>query len=156
VAAFRATLEEIAEADLLIHIVDVTHPQAQEQARAVYQTLVEIEADHIPILTVLNKIDILTNPDRARQALADFPNAVAISAMTGEGISDLLEKVNDHLYENFMPIVVDLPYQDGGLITLFHQQGQVERLEHFSGGVEIRGRIPGRLLTYFYAYQKKV
>jgi GTP-binding protein HflX len=156
VAAFRATLEEIAEADLLIHIVDVTHPQAQEQARAVYQTLVEIEADHIPILTVLNKIDILTNPDRARQALADFPSAVAISAMTGEGISEFLEKVNDHLYENFIPIVVDLPYQDGGLITLFHQQGQVERLEHFSGGVEIRGRIPGRLLTYFHAYQKKV
>jgi GTP-binding protein HflX len=154
VAAFRATLEEIAEADMLIHVVDVTHPQAREQARAVYQTLGEINADHLPILTVLNKIDILSDPDHARQALSDFPSAVAISAVTGEGVSDLLAKVNDHLYENFIPIVVNLPYQDGGLITLFHQQGQVERLEHKSGGVEISGRIPGRLLAYFNEYQK--
>src|SRR4030066_1978980 len=90
VAAFRATLEEISEADLLIHVIDVTHPQAHEQARAVYQTLTEIEADHIPILTALNKIDILTDPDRAKEVLTDYPSAVAISALTGEGIPDLL------------------------------------------------------------------
>ena len=68
VAAFRATLEEIAEADLLIHVIDITHPQAHEQARAVYQTLSEIQADHIPILTAVNKIDQLTDPEHAREA----------------------------------------------------------------------------------------
>jgi GTP-binding protein HflX len=72
VAAFRATLEEIAEADLLIHLIDITHPQAREQARAVYQTLTDIEADHIPILTALNKIDHLTDPNRAIEVLSDF------------------------------------------------------------------------------------
>jgi GTP-binding protein HflX len=156
VAAFRATLEEIAEADLLIHVIDITHPQAHEQARAVYQTLTEIDADHIPILTVLNKIDSLTDPVRARQALADFPSAVAISALTGEGIPDLLEKAHGYLYEDYLPILIYLPYHEGGLITLFHDQGQVEKVEQVQGGVEISGRIPGRLLSYFRPFQKEI
>src|SRR4030043_1523900 len=155
VAAFRATLEEISESDLLIHVVDVTHPQAHEQTRAVYQTLTEIEADNIPILTALNKIDSLSDPNHAREVLSDYPSAVAISALTGEGISDLLEKVNIFLYEDFIPIQISLPYQEGGLITIFHEQGQIERLEHKPGGVEIQGRIPGRLLSYFHPYQKE-
>ena len=155
VAAFRATLEEIAEADLLIHVLDVTHPQAHEQARAVYQTLTEIEADHIPILTALNKIDSLTDPERAREAVADFPSAVAISALTGEGLPELLEKAHAYLYENYIPIQIFLPYQEGGLVTLFHEQGQVEKLEQVSGGVEMGGRIPGRLVSYFRPYQKE-
>lgn len=154
VAAFRATLEEIGEADLLIHVIDITHPQAHEQARAVYQTLVEIEADHIPILTALNKIDNLTDPDHAREALADFQGAVAISALSGEGLAELLEKAHAYLYEDYIPITIFLPYQEGGLITLFHEQGQVERLEQVSGGVEIGGKIPGRLLSYFHPFQK--
>ena len=154
VAAFRATLEEIAEADLLIHVIDITHPQAHAQARAVYQTLSDIQADHIPILTTLNKIDRLTDPVHAREVLSDFPSAVAISAMTGEGIPDLLEKAHAYLYEDYIPIHITLPYQEGGLLTLFHAQGQVERLEQVSGGVEIQGRIPGRLLSYFTPFQK--
>jgi GTP-binding protein HflX len=154
VAAFRATLEEISEADLLIHVIDVTHPQAHEQAQAVYQTLTEIEADHIPILTALNKIDSLTNPNHARETLSDYPSAVAISALTGEGISDLIEKTDAFLFEDFIHIKISLPYQEGGLITVFHEQGQVERVEQKPGGVEIQGRIPGRLLSYFHPYQK--
>jgi GTP-binding protein HflX len=155
VAAFRATLEEITEADLLIHVIDITHPQAHEQARAVYQTLTEIEADHIPILTVLNKIDQLTDPGHAMEALSDYPSAVAISALTGEGIREMLEKAHTYLYEDYIPIHVFLPYQAGGLVSLFEEQGQVGKLEQVSGGVEIQGRIPGRLLSYFHAYQKE-
>jgi GTP-binding protein HflX len=154
VAAFRATLEEIAEADLLIHMIDITHPQAHEQARAVYQTLTEIEADHIPILTALNKIDGLTDPDHAREVLSDFPTAVAISALTGEGIPDLLSKAHTYLFEDYIPIQIYLPYQQSGLLSLFQEQGQVERMEQMAGGVEIQGRIPGRLLSFFHPYQK--
>jgi GTP-binding protein HflX len=154
VAAFRATLEEITEADLLIHVIDITHPQAHEQARAVYQILSDIKADHIPILTALNKIDKLTDPDHASNSLSDYQSAVVVSALTGEGTSDLLEKVNAFLYEDFIPIQVSLPYQEGGLVKIFHEQGQVERLEHKHGAVEIDGRIPGRLLSYFQPYRK--
>ena len=137
VAAFRATLEEIAEADLLLHVVDITHPNAAAQAEAVQQTLVEIEADHIPVLTVLNKIDRLADPDRALQAVEKYPNSIAISALTGAGIPDLLAVVDQHLYEMYAPLTVRLPYQEGNLISLFHELGQVERIEHFRGGVEI-------------------
>ena len=154
VAAFRATLEEIGEADLLLHVVDVTHPDAQAQARSVHETLVEIEADDIPVLTALNKIDRLADPERARLALANFPNSVAISALKGTGIPDLLQKVTGQLYENLSSINVRLPYEEGGLIALFHEQGQVEYLENVQGGVVIRGRLPGRLLARYHDFIK--
>jgi GTPase len=152
IAAFRATLEEIAEADLLIHVVDITHPNAKAQASAVHQTLVEINADHIPMLVALNKIDRLANPERARQVLENFPNSVAISALTGEGIADFLQASKEYLYENFQPLVVRLPYEEGGLIALFHEQGQVERVEHRESEIVIQGRIPGRLIASFKPY----
>ncbi len=152
VAAFRATLEEIAEADLLLHVIDIAHPQAQAQAQAVLQTLQEIRADHIPILTVLNKIDLLPNPDAARQALADFPEAVAISARTGQGIDELLDTVAHHLYATYVPVEVHLPYDQGHLVALFHELGHIERIAHQRDGVRIKGRLPGRLLARFAPY----
>lgn len=154
VAAFRATLEEIAEADLLLHVVDVTHLNAQAQAKAVHQTLAEIEASHLPVLVALNKIDRLSDPDKARQALVHYPNAVAISAITKEGIPDLLQRTGELLYENYSTVRVRIPYEEGGLIALFHEQGQVERIEHGNGGVLIDGRLPGRLLARFLPYVK--
>lgn len=154
VAAFRATLEEIAEANLLLHLVDITHPNAQAQAKAVLQMLREIEADHIPVITALNKIDRLTDPERARSAVVGFPNSVAISALRGDGIPDLLYKVNEHLYDTYTPVRVRLPYQEGGLISLFHDQGQVDKVEHSQSGVLIQGRLPGRLLARYRPFIK--
>jgi len=154
VAAFRATLEEITEADLLIHVVDITHINAQAQAESVYQTLEEIGAGHIPVLTVLNKVDRLDNPEKAQSALSNFPNALAISALENMGIERLLDMVNERLFDTFDPISVYLPYQQGSLIALFHEQGQVERSENMRGGVEIQGRLPGRLLARFQPFVK--
>jgi GTPase len=152
VAAFRATLEEIAEADLLLHVVDINHDNAIAQAEAVEQTLAEIEADHIPVITVLNKIDQLKDPENARRTLQAYPSSVAISALTGEGISDLLALISRQLYETYLPVSVRLPYQEGALISLFHEMGQVEVEEHVRGGVFIEGRIPGRLIAQFIPF----
>jgi GTP-binding protein HflX len=152
VAAFRATLEEIGEADLLLHIVDVTHPDALAQAQSVHQTLAEIEADDIPVLTALNKIDRLPDPERAHTALAHFPNSVAISALKGTGVTDMLQKVSEQLFENLSYLRVHLPYEEGGLIALFHEQGQVDYIENVDGGVVIRGRLPGRLMSRYHAF----
>jgi GTP-binding protein HflX len=152
VAAFRATLEEIAEADLLLHVIDVTHDNAEAQAQAVYQTLDEIEANHIPILSVLNKIDRLTDPSFTNQTLDRFSNAVTISALKGDGIPVLLSAINDLLYETYTPITVRLPFQQGGLISLFHEYGQIEQVEQGRGGVIIRGRLPGRLVARYQAF----
>ena len=152
VAAFRATLEEIAEADLLLHVIDVTHPQVHAQAESVHRTLEDIEADHIPLIPVLNKIDLLKKPELAIQALQDFPNAVAVSALRGIGIDDLLDTVQARLYENYDFIHVELPHDKGDLIALFHADGLVERIESKYEGVIIQGRIPGRHVVKYQPY----
>ncbi len=155
VAAFRATLEEIAEADLLLHIVDVTHPNASAQSDSVHETLSEIEASHIPVLTILNKIDRLESPERAQSYLADFPNSVAISALKGLGINYLLESISRRLFESFSPVSVRLPYKEGALISMFHELGQIDKLEHTRGGVTIEGKIPDRLIARYKPFISK-
>ncbi len=152
VAAFRATLEEIAEADLLLHVVDITHPQVREQAEAVHQTLKDIGADHIPVVPVLNKIDRLERPDSAKKNLETFPNAVAVSALKGDGIDELLHTVKDRLYESYEPVVVELPYNKGELISLFHEEGHVEQIENHYQGVYIQGRVPLRHIAKYRPY----
>lgn len=152
VAAFRATLEEISEADLLLHMIDITHVNAHAHAQVVYETLGEIGANHIPVLNVLNKIDLLSDPTNARDALTEFPNSVAISAITGEGVTDMLSMVEQNLYEMYTSIVVHLPFKEGGLIAAFHDQGQVKRIEQSHEGVLIQGYIPGRLLAQYKPY----
>ena len=149
VAAFHATLEEIAQADLLLHLVDISHPNALNQSDAVHDALQEIGAGHIPVITALNKIDLLADPENARETLQHYPSAVAISGLTGSGLPDLLKLVQMELYENYTPIQVHLPYQQGALISAFHEVGQIERIEHGRNGVSIHGRIPGRFLARF-------
>jgi GTP-binding protein HflX len=153
VAAFQATLEEITEADLLLHVVDISHPNALNQFQSVQRTLEEIGAGHIPTATALNKIDLLGRPEAARETVRNYPKAVAISCKTGVGLTDLLNLIKQELYERYMPILVRLPYRQGALISLFHETGQVERLEHERNGVLIQGRIPGRLFTQFSPWQ---
>jgi GTP-binding protein HflX len=155
VAAFHATLEEIAEADLLLHVVDISHPNALNQYQSVQLTLDEIGAGHIPVVSVLNKIDRLHNPQSAQETMRQVPKSVAISASKGIGIQEMLALVHQELYESFVPVEVRLPYQQGALISLFHEMGQVERIEHGRGGVLIQGRIPGRLAAQFKPWKAK-
>ena len=153
VAAFHATLEEIAEADLLLHVVDISHPNAFNQFESVQQTLIEIDAGHIPSITALNKIDLLKNPERAQEIAAQYPQSIGISALKGTGIRALLELIQRELYEKLIPIHVKLPYQQGQLISLFHESGQIERIEHGQGAVEIDGKIPNRVYAQFSNWQ---
>ena len=153
VESFHATLEEIVEADLLLHVVDISHPNALNQFESVQQTLEELGAHHIPTITALNKVDLLRDPEAAREIVSHFPKAETISALNGEGIKDLLSVIQQELYETYAPIQVRLPYQQGALISLFHEAGQVERIEHGRGSVLMQGRIPGRLLAQFSSWQ---
>lgn len=152
IAAFQATLEEISEADLLLHVVDINHPNALEQTRAVEQTLEEINAQHIPTIIVLNKVDQILNPGEIHQITKKFPDAVVISALKGTGFSELLKKIELELFENYEEISVQIPYTDGQLISLFHEQGHVKRVEHFRKGIFIQGQLPGRLLARYTPY----
>ncbi len=152
IAAFQATLEEIAEADLLIHVVDITHPNALEQARAVEETLKEIKAEHIPMIVALNKMDQLPDPQEARLSLERYPKAVAISALRGSGIDEMLRMVEGELYENYSRLSVQIPYSEGQLISLFHEQGHIEHIEHNRKGEFIKGMIPGRLMARYASF----
>ena len=156
VVAFHATLEEIAEADLLLHVVDISHPNALNQYQSVQKTLEEIGAGHIPAVTALNKIDRLNQPEVARETVRKYSKALAISARNGVGLSELLGLIQKELYETYTPILVRLPYQQGALISLFHEAGQVERIEHERGGVVMQGRIPGRLAAQFSSWRTKI
>src|SRR5271157_198895 len=133
VAAFRATMEEIAEADLLVHVVDITHPNAIAQWKSVQEILVEIGAEHIPVITALNKVDHLTDLEAVRQAFSEFSNSVAISALTGGGMADLRSAIESELFETMIPISVRLPYQEGQLISLFLNKVRFRLLNMVAG-----------------------
>ena len=153
IAAFRATLEEIAEADLLLHVVDISHPNALNHFEAVEETLVDINAGHIPVITALNKVDLLNDPQKAQLALEHYPRAIAISAREKTGMMELKALLQKSLYETYTPILVRLPYQEGNLISIFHEAGQIERIEHERGGVLIQGRLPGRLIAQYDGWE---
>lgn len=155
IAAFRATLEEIAAADLLLHIVDVTHPNANAHAISVLKTLESIEAGEIPIITVLNKIDKLNSPENAVKILEGFPNTHAISAITGEGLSELIGAVEEELFKSYSSIRVIIPYQEGQLISAFHEFGHIDLKKHEEIGVLMQGSIPKRLYSRFEPFLVK-
>jgi GTP-binding protein HflX len=149
VAAFHATLEEITDADLLVHVIDVTHPQALRQATAVHDTLQELHAAHKPIVSALNKIDLLPSSDALPLPLDQFPNAVAISAQTGEGLPELMAQIEAILQDQMAYIDVLIPYEQGGLVDLFHRRGLIQEEEHTASGTRIAGRIPRELAGQF-------
>ncbi|MBN1888038.1 MAG: GTPase HflX [Thermoflexales bacterium] len=152
VAAFRATLEEIVEADMLLHVVDITHPNASEHAQVVSDTLASLETQDLPVLMALNKIDRLDDIETIRAQLPSSPNTLFISAARGVGLSDLLARVEDVLYEQLVPVRVQLPYRMGNLIALLHSQGIVDVEEHTEKTVALSGRIPGRWVSAFKPY----
>ncbi len=121
VAAFRATLEEITEADLLVHVVDITHPNARQQAETVTQTLTDLGVVDRPIIVALNKIDRLSDPALAPTSSRDFPNSLPISATAGTGLADLLERIEQILSASLVYLTVRIPYARGDLVALFHE-----------------------------------
>jgi GTP-binding protein HflX len=155
VAAFRATLEEIAEADLLLHVVDITHSSVQQQVATVLQVLDELDATEHPMLTVLNKIDDLPEPDDVAGRLSDLPNTVAVSALTGQGLPDLLSRIEAILTEELISVDVVIPYQRGDLVGLFHQRGQIELEEHGPQGTRLMGKVPAGLQAPFMPFLRR-
>ncbi|MFC1466397.1 MAG: GTPase HflX [Candidatus Brachytrichaceae bacterium NZ_4S206] len=152
VAAFRATLEEITEADALLHVVDVTHPNALEQAQTVIDTLRELGAGTKQIVTALNKADRLSPEQRERLATGPLSEGIFISALQKEGLNELLAEVEAVLFERLVPIRVRLPYKAGDLMALFRREGAVDSELPEERSVLLSGRIPGRLLDVFMPY----
>jgi GTPase len=152
VAAFRATLEEIQNADVVLHVVDIAHPNAKEQIEAVEDTLAELEVDDLPTVVALNKIDLLQPEEIDISALELERPAELVSALTGEGLDDLLAAIEAAMVQLLQPLHVLLPYERGDLVSMIYERGQVDEELHKAEGVEIYGRLPARLTPYFAGY----
>ena len=162
IAAFRATLEEIEEATMLVHVVDLTHPNAPEQTVTVHETLEELGVDDRPVVYALNKIDAvapehLENLDAVKTELGIEGDAVAISAEKGINIEELLARIEQTLEreEGFTSVTVTIPYDRSDLVERFHTQGHVLERDFTEQGTVISGSLPSRELSRFEPFLGK-
>ncbi|HEX6778536.1 MAG TPA: GTPase HflX [Ktedonobacterales bacterium] len=151
VASFRATLEEVSEADLLLEVVDISHENAIEQSETVNEVLAELGAQDKPRVTALNKIDLVDDP--AEIDLSLFPNAVPVSALKDQGLDALLQKVGEIAAAEMKPVCVRIPYDASDMVELFHRRGRVLREKHTDDGTEIEGSLPQALHPLFERFQ---
>lgn len=162
VAAFRATLEEIVESNVLLHVVDITHPNAAEQVSAVEETLEELGASDKPIVMAFNKVDELAlhksnkadgQEDMLGEWMREYPEAVQISARNGTGLDALLARVEQVLGSNLVELKVRIPYSATELVNTFHRKGIVESEDYSPRGTLIEGKIPLALAREFEQYR---
>ena len=146
VAAFKATLEEVSEADLLLHVVDVSHPEAEAQIAAVNVVLEELDATEIPMLMVFNKIDNLKSEEELHILRCQYPEALPISAQRGDGIPALLEALAHRFVQQGTDLSFCIPYTEGKALDLLHKHGTVLDTEYADDAVHVTARLPDRYL----------
>jgi GTP-binding protein HflX len=151
VAAFRATLEEITEADVILHVVDASGAQAEAQADAVDDELEALGVEDRPRITVLNKADLIPR-ERVPLLRKRFPNPVVVSAITHAGLDILQELLMRQLAKEFVPVKVTIPYSDGEFVNIFRSRGMVEHEDARADGMVITGRLPVSLLPSFQSF----
>jgi GTP-binding protein HflX len=145
IEAFKATLEEVGEADLLIHVVDLSHPRVDEQMEAVDKVTKELDAFGKQTLIVFNKIDNLENRELAETYVSRFPNSVAISARTGEGVSKLVSALQEALSSWRLRLQFRLPAKESALIAEIHRVGHVLELRYEGENALIVAHVPPHL-----------
>lgn len=158
IAAFRATLEEISEATVLLHVVDISNPSAAEQADTVLTILDELGVSERPMIVALNKIDVLeddTELDLSWMGIDEPADFVTVSARTGAGLDRLLDRIQEHVLaaQFFRDMHVLIPYERSELASLFHRVGEVEHETFLEAGAELVGRIPTRLAATFSDFE---
>ncbi len=159
VASFKATLEELSEADILLHVVDITHANAAEQAQTVDKLLEELGLADKPKIIAINKIDLLANEiglggeeaiDYYAQRMGEnMGTVIPISAARSWGMKRLLALIAAVLRKDMVNITVNIPYSAAELVNLFHRYGSIEHEEHTESGSLISGKIPGQLEPRF-------
>lgn len=145
IEAFKATLEEVVEADLLIHVVDLSHPRVDEQMEAVDGVIKDLGAYGKQTLVIFNKIDLLENRELIRVYLEKFPGSVAISARNGEGIDDLVPALQNALSSWRLRARYRLPVSEAALLAEVHRVGHVLELRYESDFAELVAHVPPQL-----------
>ncbi len=152
VDAFRATLEEVVESDLLVHVVDAAHPRVDAQIAAVQTVLAELGAAEKPVAHALNKTDRPEAAANARRLGETLPRAVPISAITGAGLDALCAEIADALKDRRTPMTVFLPLGEGALLAQIRREGRISDIRYAEDGVRIEARVPPALAAALAGY----
>lgn len=155
IAAFQATLKEIKEADILINVLDASHPRIEEQNQATYAVLRDLEIENKPIINVLNKIDLLKNSYPLARLERIMEPAVAISALGKDGLKELLKKITLFLKEKWVEAEFSFPYQRSDLISLVCSQAEVKKKDFLAQRVVLKTKINPFLAQKLIKYQNR-
>ena len=146
VASFKATLEEVVEADLLLHVVDVAHPEVESQIDAVDEVLKELDAFERPTLMVFNKVDLLENEEYAQLFRNKYPDSLAISAQNGTGLEALKDLLAERFSTQDVEVSLALSYQDGKALDYLYKHGEVFDTDYQGESIKVKAKLPQRYL----------
>ena len=152
VESFRSTLEEISDADLVLHVLDGSDPHPEEQVAAVREVLAEIDARRLPEILVVNKVDAADEIGLTRLRHL-MPDAAFVSAHTGEGIDVLRRRIAAALPDPSVAVHVLIPFERGDLVSRIHSEGSVDQLEHTADGTRLTARVHPALAGDLTPYQ---
>lgn len=142
VEAFKATLEEVIEADLLIHVLDASHQRIREHDKAVLEVLGELGAKEKSIITVLNKTDLINDKILLMQLEEKFPDAILISAKLKQNLDSLLKKIEENFACRMVDLRIIIPHARMDLVDLFHREGKIKEIKYLQDGIEIHLSMP--------------
>lgn len=142
IEAFKATLEEVSQADLLIHVLDASSPAMHDYYQDTLGVLEELKVGDRPVITALNKIDLIEDRSWVSRFLHDFPRAVAISAKTKENLQALLEEIQETFVSRMVSIETMLAHGRMDLVDLFYREGRVEEVKYLQKGIKVKANIP--------------
>jgi GTP-binding protein HflX len=151
VEAFRSTMEEVADADLIVHVVDGSHPVPEEQLAAVREVFRDVGALDVPEIVVVNKADV-ADPLVLQRLLRNEKHAIAVSARSGLGIEELLALIDEELPRPAVTIEALVPYTHGGLVARAHADGEVLSEEHTGEGTLLKARVHDELAADLEPY----
>ncbi|MCU0651278.1 MAG: GTPase HflX [Candidatus Omnitrophica bacterium] len=142
IEAFKATLEEVIEADLLLHVLDVSHPKAYEHYKSVMAVLTELGANEKPSITVLNKIDLIEDQTLLRSMPQNYPESVLISASSGKNLPSLIEMIQERFQDAIVTLKLKIPHTRMDLVSQFYKVGKVVDIQYQQKSIKIVLNLP--------------
>lgn len=147
IEAFKATLEEVLQADLLVHVLDASNPLLLEHNKSVFSVLKQLQADQKPVITVLNKIDLVDNPPQLARLKQDFINSIEVSAKLRQNLDTLLELIQANFSARMVDEEIMIRHSRMDLVDLFYREGKVKNIEYLQEGIKIRLCLPKILFS---------
>ena len=142
IEAFKATLEEVVESDILIHVLDVSHPRVYQHSKAVLEVLIQLQSENKPIVTALNKIDKTDDKTWLGKLNEDFPYSVLISAKLKQNIDKLLNEVQKNLSGRLKTLDIKIPHTRMDLVNFFYKEGKVIEIKYLQKGIRVKVSLP--------------